>query len=146
MKKSTRSFISETQIQMKAKRFSFFDFIHGYVYMSWPYAYISMGMGTHPLAKKLKPLLTGYQKMMKVVKKPSQAKNINKGVAEGYHGKTVSLSTAKQLVSINKEISIENLEQVIPFKRACDIILKNPDRIAVIECPCRKAKENLCLP
>jgi hypothetical protein len=68
------------------------------------------------------------------------------GFAEGYHGKVLPLETARQLVSINKEIRLENLEQVIPFEKARDIILKNPDHIAVIDCPCRKGMESPCLP
>jgi ferredoxin len=50
------------------------------------------------------------------------------------------------LVSIKKEIKLDHLEQVIPFERARDIILKNPERIAVIDCPCRKGMQNHCEP
>ena len=41
---------------------------------------------------------------------------------------------------------MENLEQVIPFDRTRDIILKNPDHITVIDCPCRKGMDHPCQP
>ncbi len=63
-----------------------------------------------------------------------------------YHSKVVKLDDAKNLVSIDREISLTNLETIIPFKHARDIILKNPDHIAVIECTCRATKENPCEP
>jgi ferredoxin len=143
MKKSTREFIKEAR---KTRGYSFLDLLHGYFYMRWPYFYISMGKGDHPLAKKLsKPLLKTFLLFEELFKKD---KNLDQdgGFAEGYHGKVLPLGTARQLVSINKEIRLENLEQVIPFEKARDIILKNPDHITVIDCPCRKGMENPCLP
>jgi ferredoxin len=35
---------------------------------------------------------------------------------------------------------------VIPYAKARDIILKNPDHILALECPCRSARPNPCLP
>ncbi len=66
--------------------------------------------------------------------------------ADGYHGKVVPLSTAVKLVTINEDIKITNLEKVIPYPRARDIILQNPEHILALECPCRSARENPCLP
>jgi ferredoxin len=63
-----------------------------------------------------------------------------------YHSKVVKLDDAKALVSVDREISLTNLETVIPYKLARDIILKNPDHIAVIECTCRATKEKPCEP
>lgn len=132
---------------IKERGYSYFDLIHGYIYMRWPFTYISMGIGKHPVPKTLKSLLAGLSRVGKKFWDSSK-KNIkvDRGIAEGYHGKAVPLSTAYELVSINQEISLKNLEQVIPFERATDIVMKNPDRIAVMECPCRKAQENPCEP
>jgi len=47
---------------------------------------------------------------------------------------------------VEEEINLLNIEQVIPYKLAKDIIFQNPDHIAVIECPCRSSRENPCLP
>lgn len=143
MKKSTREFIKEARL---AKDYSFFDFLHGYFYMRWPYFYISMGKGDHPLSKRLSKFLSRTFVFLEKFKKKNTVINQDGGFAEGYHGKVLPLGTARQLVSINQEIRLENLEQVIPFEKARDIILKNPDHITVIDCPCRKGLENPCLP
>jgi ferredoxin len=67
-------------------------------------------------------------------------------VAATYHGKVVPLQAARQLVEVNEPIRLENLEKVIPFERARDLILLNPDHIVALECPCRTARPNPCLP
>jgi Pyruvate/2-oxoacid:ferredoxin oxidoreductase delta subunit len=66
--------------------------------------------------------------------------------ADGYHGKVVTLEAATQLVTVDEPIRLKNLEQVIPYTRARDIILQNPDHIIALECPCRASRENPCLP
>jgi len=66
--------------------------------------------------------------------------------AEGYHGKVVPLKAAKRLVMIEEEINLGNLEQVIPYARARDIVLRNPDHIVALECPCRASRAEPCLP
>jgi len=63
-----------------------------------------------------------------------------------YHGKVVKLKDAIQLVTQKMDLSLITPEQVIPFKVAKDIILKNPQAIAVGTCACRMASENPCLP
>ena len=138
MKKSTRAFLQEAK---STAHFSLFDRLHGYIYLRWPYLYIAVGKGKHPLAKMTSPLLRLYDWL-------SRKKNKEKspGMADMYHGKAMPLESVKQLVNIKQEIQLENLEQVIPFSRAKDIILKNPESIAVIDCPCRRSVPNPCLP
>ena len=63
-----------------------------------------------------------------------------------YHSNVVKLDDAKSLVTVKQEVSLTNLETIIPYKHARDIILKNPDHIAVWDCSCRATKENPCKP
>ena len=49
---STRAFIQEAR---RTPGFSLFDWLHGYVYARWPYLYIGIGAGEHPLARVLGP-------------------------------------------------------------------------------------------
>ena len=67
-------------------------------------------------------------------------------VSETYHAKVVPLDSASRIVTINKNIDLRNLEQVLPYKHAKDIILKNPQNIIVYECPCRGQKKDPCRP
>lgn len=142
VKSSTREFIKEAR---KVSGYSFFDFLHGYVYGRWPYLYIGIGVGEHPLSKWLAPL-SGWFNNLVTKRKPAESEEAKIGFADTYHGKAVPLKTAKQLVTINEEIQIPDLEQVIPYKRARSIIMKNPDHIVALDCPCRSARENPCLP
>jgi Pyruvate/2-oxoacid:ferredoxin oxidoreductase delta subunit len=70
----------------------------------------------------------------------------NPGFADSYHGKVVPLDAAAQLVTVEEDISLGDLEQTIPYSMARDIVLKNPDHIVVLECPCRTIRPNPCLP
>jgi len=139
---STRAFLDEAR---KTPGYTFFDLLHGYVYARWPYLYIGIGTGEHPLAKWL-AFLGGFFNNLITKKKPDEPAESQIVFADTYHGKAVPLETAKQLVQINEEIRIPDLEQVIPYKRARSIIMKNPDHIVILDCPCRSARENPCLP
>jgi ferredoxin len=142
---STRAFINEAR---QTSEFSFFDFLHGYVYARWPYLYIGIGKGDHPLSPKLAKISGIFSKIFLWQNNTDNGgnKSSKEAFADTYHGKVVPLEAAKQLVTVQEEVRIENLEQIIPYGRARDIILKNPDHIVALECPCRAAKENACQP
>ena len=139
---STRKFIREAR---KTPHYSLFDFLHGYVYARWPYLYIGVGKGKHPLTKWFKPLGT-FANYIITKTKPDECGDEGVEFADTYHGKVVPIEGARQLVTINEDIRIADLEQVIPYKRARSIVMKNPNRIAALECPCRAAMEDPCLP
>lgn len=67
-------------------------------------------------------------------------------LAETYHGKVVRLDDARTILTINQDIEIRNLEQVVPYRYATDLILKNPHNIVVYDCPCRRQKHDHCQP
>lgn len=66
--------------------------------------------------------------------------------ADTYHGKVLPLQSARKLVQVQQDIRLENLEPVIPYQKARDLILLEPTHIGVIDCPCRSAREHPCLP
>jgi Pyruvate/2-oxoacid:ferredoxin oxidoreductase delta subunit len=142
VKPSTRAFVREAR---RTPGYSFLDLVHGYIYARWPYLYIGIGTGRHPLAKRLAPL-GGWVNRLITKKKQGESPDSKVGFAETYHGKAVPLETAKRLVSIDEEIRIHDLEQVIPYPRARSLIMHNPDHIVALECPCRAARPNPCLP
>ena len=142
IKPSTREFVNEAR---KTPGYSFLDFAHGYVYARWPYLYIGIGIGEHPLAKWL-ARLSGWSAKLFPKKTHEESADSKVRIADTYHGKAVPLETARRLVSINEEIKIHDLEQVIPYQRARSLIMHNPDHIVVLDCPCRSARPNPCLP
>lgn len=142
----TRKFIAEGR---KIKGYSLIDLIHGLGYSKFTYQYIGIGTGNHPLSKIFQTIFSIVSRMlnpiMKLWKKGSPSKNSIQ-FADTYHGKVMPISAAKQLVSVQQDIRLENLEHVIPYQKARDLILLEPTHIGVIDCPCRASRENPCLP
>lgn len=136
VKHSTRAFRREAR---RTPGYSLFDWLHGYVYARWLYLYIGIGAGTHPLARIIGPAARLLGRLFP----PSDDHST---FAEGYHGKVVPLDAATQLVTVAEDVNLGDLEQIIPYKTARNIVLQNPDHIVVMECPCRSVRENPCLP
>lgn len=148
---ATNEFLEEGS---RTPDYSRFDALHGYIYGRWPYLYIGIGTGEHWIARLFGPI---YRTIIKIVpqrkdKNGSKVTVNDQGLvesgtfADAYHGKVVPLEAAKQLVTVNEDIRIINLEKVIPYVKARDIILHNPEHILALECPCRSARTNPCLP
>lgn len=143
---STRKFLAVAKAN---KPFNLFQFIHGYVYGRWPYLYIGIGKGDHPIAKRMMPLITLFTRVFPTKRSKKSQHSIDFArhtIADTYHGKAIPLQTARELVMINQPIHKPDLEHVIPYTTARAIILENPDHIVVIDCPCRVAKEEHCSP
>lgn len=143
----TRTFLEEAR---RAPSMSWFDTVHGYVYIRWPYLYISIALGEHPLARayiwlgeRLAPL---GQALRRIWPEKDRAEEPKHTIADDYHGKVMPVELAKQLVMVREDIELRDLENIIPFEVARDIIFQNPDHIVVLDCPCRSARENPCLP
>lgn len=96
--------------------------VHSYIYCRWPVQYI----------KYLAALLIGLRG--------------KQWFADTYHSKVITTTQAKSLISIKQDIPLQDLEQVIPYPTAREIVLTNPLDIVVIECPCRAGKANPCQP
>jgi ferredoxin len=132
--------------------------LHGYVYARWPYLYIGIGTGEHPLARKAKPIIVRIDRLIKsrgqahaTADRQADSSQITEPhdrvtFADTYHGKVVTLEAARQLVTVKQDINLGDLEHIIPYALARDIVLQNPDHIAVLECPCRAARAEPCLP
>ena len=135
---STLAFFKEGK---GAENYSLFDALHGYIYGRWIYHYISIGAGEHPLSKLILPVFRLLRSIAGIF-----SKGDHPSFADTYHGKVVSLDGARQLVTVNQPVRILNLEQIIPYTRARDIILQNPDHIIVLDCPCRVARTTPCSP
>jgi ferredoxin len=151
IKPSTLEFTKEA---LRTPGFTRFDWLHGQVYARWPYLYIGIGTGEHRLSKVIRPVVgflthmlgshDGRQRTPEGSSRPDDPQKI--GFADTYHGKVVPLEPASQLVMVNEAIRLPDLEHVIPYKKARALILQDPDHIAVMECPCRAARSNPCLP
>lgn len=125
---STRAFIREAR---RTSGYRLFDFLHGYVYARWPYLYIGIGKGEHSLSPTVAKLAVFFNRLLLPILNQNGAKgnSPNESFADTYHGKVVPLQAATELVTIREEIKLENLEKIIPYSKARDIVLKNPEHI-----------------
>ncbi len=56
-----------------------------------------------------------------------------------YHAKVVRLEEAEQVLTLTEDLNLGELPKtVMPYEHAVTAVIKNPDRIAVIDCICRK--------
>jgi len=136
---STRAFRREAR---RLPHYSFIKWIHGYVYARWPYLYIGIGTGEHPLARVFGPPVRLVGRLLPKAKSDPDHLTF----ADGYHGKVVPLEAATQLVTVAEDVDLGDMEQIIPYPVARDIVLRHPDHIVALECPCRAVRPNPCLP
>lgn len=63
-----------------------------------------------------------------------------------YHGKVMRHGDALKLVTLNEPVRYPVPERVVPFAIARDIVMENPEAIAVGRCACRQNQPHPCLP
>lgn len=140
LRPSTLAFFQEGRRDPKT---GWWDLLHGFFYARWPYLYIGVGTGEHwsrGLISTIGKAINWFRRVRRL------GTDHAPGVAEGYHGKVLPLDHAQRLIQIREDIRLEDLNTVIPFGKAKDIILKEPSRILVLDCPCRISRENPCEP
>ncbi|MEJ5358888.1 MAG: 4Fe-4S binding protein [Desulfobacterales bacterium] len=114
------------------------EWLHAWLYARYPYTYIAVATGEHPLCRlwrrRAEPVDSG------------RAGAFGRAFADGYHGKVILPSAASRLVTLEKPLRAPRLETVLPYPRARDLILEHPDHLVLLDCPCRSARANPCLP
>lgn len=106
-------------------RFLKLQSLHGYVYLRWTDHYI------HLCTSVIAPIFK---------------KRAVDWLADRYHGKVISHDAAKAIITIEKDIPLTDLEQVIPYPTARELLLQASPDILISECPCRSFRENPCQP
>ena len=99
--------------------------IHGYIYGRFVYQYISIAVN------KVLPRMTPKFK---------------RWWADHYHGKVITTELATAIITLDHDIKRTDLDKIIPYPTARDILLKGPPRVVLLDCPCRDAREDPCQP
>lgn len=99
--------------------------LHGYVYMRWQKSYIRLFVNQIG---------------------PRSSQSARKWWADQYHSKVLTEQQAESLITISEDIPYQDLEQIIPYPVARDIVLSASPKITVYECGCRLARQNPCTP
>jgi len=107
------------------RRFLNLDGLHAYIYGRWTNQYVNVFINHIP--SRLVPL-------------------VKKWLPDRYHGKVLTTEQAKAIVTLDSEIPRRDLEQIIPYPMARDLVLKGPPDVAIYECACRHARAHPCQP
>jgi Pyruvate/2-oxoacid:ferredoxin oxidoreductase delta subunit len=99
--------------------------LHGYIYGRWGKQYVNL------LINRIFPRLWPRGR---------------RWLADRYHSKVLTHEQAKNIVTIQRDIPLQDLEQIIPYPVARDLVLKGPPDVAVLQCACRQARDNPCEP
>lgn len=102
-----------------------FNGLHGYIYGRWTNQYLSV------LLNRIFPRLGERGK---------------KWLRDRYHGKVLTQDQAEAVIMLDHDIARRDLEQIIPYPMARDLILKGPPDVIAYECACRHARANPCEP
>lgn len=140
VRRSTRAFAREGR---RVPGYRLRDFLHGYVYARWPYLYIRAATRPETLSRPLRRVHAWASRFFLGSGRVSAS---GQRLADTYHGKVVPTPAAEGLVTLNVEVELRDLEKVIPYPLARDIVVRGPDRIVALECPCRAARDEPCLP
>ncbi len=63
-----------------------------------------------------------------------------------YHGKILPTKLACEIIRLDHDIERTDLEHIIPYSTARDIVLTSSPGVTLLECPCRAAREDPCRP
>lgn len=133
MRRGTRDFWREGR---RTAGYSFLDFLHGYVYGRWPNLYIGLATGERRPPRLLAPW----------IRRLGRRASGGNAWADAYHGKVMPTPVAERLVTLREPVTLRGLEQIIPYPLARDIVLRAPDHIVALECPCRSVRPDPCAP
>lgn len=118
---------SSTRVMLRKHGWRLDRFVHNYLYFVFYYPYVKTISIFLPFLKSLtwfKPLVP-----------------IGQAVFNRYHSKVLSSQDCKKIITLNKDIraSVARGKQIVPYKYATRILFQEPNHIAVMDCPCKKA-------
>ncbi len=99
--------------------------LHAYIYGRFLYQYINIAVN-------------------KIL--PRMSPKFKRWWADHYHGKVITTELATAIITLDHDIKRTDLDKIIPYPTARDIVLKGPPRVVLLDCPCRHAVENPCQP
>jgi ferredoxin len=118
---------------------SWWKILHGYAYGRWPYGYIGSAIGERRELWPLRALFGPF--LLRALGKEGPQR-----WAAEYHGKVVPTDGATRLVAVGEAVDAILPEQVIPHENARHLLLSGQGPIVALDCPCRLARTDPCLP
>ncbi len=124
LRPSTWKMMQEMRQESGLRRFLNLSALHGYIYGRWTNQYV--GLALNYIFPRLGPRTPNW--------------------SDHYHGKVLPQEQAEAIITLNQDIPLRDLEQIIPYPLARHLVLKGPPEVAVYECCCRHARANPCQP
>ena len=66
--------------------------------------------------------------------------------ADTYHGKVLTHDHACSIVTLDRDIPLRDLEQIVPYPLARNLVLHAPTDVVAFECACRHGRATHCEP
>ena len=102
-----------------------FKGIHAYIYGRWT---------------------NGYVYILRNIIFPNSNEDGRRKWTDRYHGKVITHDQARAVITLNRSIPLRDLEQVIPYPTARNLVLNGPPDVVVHDCACRKTLAGHCEP
>lgn len=122
--------------------------VHLYVYARWTVQYVGLLRGTWPrwrvrsqTAIDAPPGAAAEARAPRRRVSAAVAGYAANYVAATYHGKVLRTEAARVLVTLDHDLTAGPMEQVVPYRVARDIVIKNPAMIVAYQCACRAARD-----
>jgi len=109
--------------------------VHNYIYFAYYHLYVSTFLKSGRFLARWFPWFKGLGRAFGFI-------------FDRYHAKVLTGVDARKILTLNHDVVIgpDKSKRIIPFHSANQIILKEPDFIAVMDCPCRLIRDNGCQP
>jgi len=128
------------------------DFYTGYLYLKYINRFASIackfvGMPYKEIpSPELGDLEDGVKEMLEAYVQEIAACSMGGAATDIYHAKVVKAVDAVKLLTLKENLTLPLPEKVVPWRIARDIILQNPQSIAVGPCGCRLNSDKPCVP
>jgi len=120
LRPSTRAFFAQGPFNLNR--------LHGYIYGRWTpqYARALFSLPSPDTSKTSARLVRWF--------------------SDRHHGKVLTTENARAIVRLDEPIRRRDLEQIVPYPTAREIVLEGPPDVVAYECMCRNARETHCEP
>ena len=139
---ATRAFFRAAMARKDLPFFSrLLEALHGYIYLRAPVFYIGTALGRGPGSRRIRPFINRLGRSFGLWNE-----NSGKSFADSYHGKVIPAADLTRLIRVGRSLELQVPEHILPYSAARDLILQNPEDLAVLDCPCRASMPKPCLP
>jgi hypothetical protein len=117
-----------TKVLMAKHGLRFDKAIHNYIYFAFYYPYVWV--------------LTQYGgKLLSKIAWFKPQNPLLRMITSRYHAKMLSGENISKILTLNEDVVAvsDKNKRIVPFKYANKILFENPDYIAVMDCPCKRA-------